>query len=221
MESTKLCNIMKDHGSDKGDDWHNYTQIYTILFHNNKEQIKNLFELGIGSTNTKIKSHMKNSYSPGGSLRGWREYFPKANIFAADIDKDILDNEERIKKFFVDQTDKDIIFSMWKSTEMPESFDIIIDDGLHDFEANNVFFTSSIHKLAENGIYIIEDIPKSQSNQFVTELGKKATEMGYYSKLLKIKHNTNNVDNIMMCITRMSSPYQKKIQDIPGDLLNE
>ena len=42
---------------------------------------------------------------PGASLRVWRDYFPNAIIYGADIDKDILFAEERIKTFYIDQLD--------------------------------------------------------------------------------------------------------------------
>jgi len=37
-------------------------------------------------------------------------------------------------------------------------FDLIVDDGLHRFEANAKFLSHSHHKLADDGYYIIEDI---------------------------------------------------------------
>jgi spermidine synthase len=39
-----------------------------------------------------------------------------------------------------------------------EGFDVIIDDGLHCFEANHVFFKEAVKRLAKGGVYIIEDI---------------------------------------------------------------
>ena len=129
---TELCNIMKNHGSDKGDDWHNYTQIYSVLFNNLRTEISRVFELGIGSVNPAISSHMKKIYSPGGSLRGWREFFNNAQIYAADIDKDILHPEERITKFYVDQTNPAVVSEMWNQVGV-DNFDIIIDDGLHTY----------------------------------------------------------------------------------------
>jgi hypothetical protein len=38
------------------------------------------------------------------------------------------------------------------------SFDLMIDDGLHEFDAGSCLFTHSIHKLAPKGIYVIEDV---------------------------------------------------------------
>ena len=42
-------------------------------------------------------------YQPGASLRSWREYFPNAQIFGADVDRSILFNSDRINCCWVDQ----------------------------------------------------------------------------------------------------------------------
>ena len=107
-----------------------------------------LFELGIGTTDPLIKSAMGESEIPGASLRAWREFFRNGNIFGADIDKTILVNECRIESFYCDQTDEASICRMWKwNPSLAIPFDIIIDDGLHDFQANKVFLENSIQHL--------------------------------------------------------------------------
>ena len=95
---------------------------------------------------------------PGASLYGWNEFFINSKIYGADIDSDILFNTDNIKTFYCDQTKPDIIKNMWNNNLLDGLFDIIIDDGLHTFYANECFFENSIHKLNKNGYYIIEDI---------------------------------------------------------------
>lgn len=197
---TDLCNIMKTHGSDKGVDWHNYTQLYSVLFNGLQNEIRQLFELGIGSVNPAIASHMKQIYSPGGSLRGWREFFPNAQIYAADIDKGILQPEERIIKFYVDQTNAAVVKEMWNHVGV-DNFDIIIDDGLHTYKSNKTFFENSYKHLSDTGIYIIEDIPNNELNYFRSELATIAGELGFSTRMLQLKHNSNKTDNNIMIIT--------------------
>jgi len=93
---------------------------------------------------------------PGASLRVWRDYFPNARIFGGDIDRDILFTEDRISTFHVDQTDPLSVGSMW--SEIGGGVDLIVDDGLHQFEAGKTLFENSIAFLAKEGIYIIEDV---------------------------------------------------------------
>jgi hypothetical protein len=121
-----------------------------------KDKPVNLFELGLGTNNTSIKSNMGANGKPGASLRAFADYFTEGNIFGADIDKDILFQTDRIKTFYCDQTNPEVIKEMWSN--IPEEFDIIIDDGLHEAHANITFFENSYHKLKKGGIFIIEDI---------------------------------------------------------------
>jgi hypothetical protein len=213
---TELCNIMKNHGSDKGADWHNYTQIYSVLFNSLQNEVRQLFELGIGSVNPAIASHMKQIYSPGGSLRGWREFFPTAQIYAADIDKDILQPEERITKFYVDQTDAGVVKEMWNQVGK-NNFDIIIDDGLHTYKANKTFFENSYTQLSDTGIFIIEDIPNNELNHFRTELATIARELDFDTRLLQLKHNSNKTDNNIMIITKNLN-YINTVDSMPAEL---
>ena len=102
---------------------------------------------------------------PGASLRVWSEYFPNAKIFGADIDKNILFKEGNIQTFYVDQTSSDSVKNMWNDVKQ-DSFDLIIDDGLHTFDAGVCFFKNSIDRLSSNGIYIIEDVSKESLKSF-------------------------------------------------------
>jgi predicted methyltransferase len=71
---------------------------------------------------------------------------------------------------------------MWKHDELKENFDIIIDDGLHTFDANVCFFENSIHKLSDNGYYIIEDIQNSELilfNSKIDEWKKKYSDLSF------------------------------------------
>ena len=95
---------------------------------------------------------------PGASLRVWRDYFPNASIFGADIDEKILFKERNIKTFFIDQLDVQSIKNMWKKINKT-NFDLMIDDGLHTFDAGINLFKNSIKYLSKTGIYLIEDVP--------------------------------------------------------------
>jgi SAM-dependent methyltransferase len=162
-ESTNLCEIMGRNKSDKGNkdiinSWHNYTTFYYSIFKDIREKQLRVFELGLGTNNVNIPSNMGKSGRPGASLYGWSEYFPNSHIFGADIDNNILFNTNKINTFFCDQTNPEIIRKMWNEPFLNENFDIIIDDGLHTFNANVCFFENSIHKLKSKGYFIIEDI---------------------------------------------------------------
>jgi hypothetical protein len=149
---------MTRHESDKGQGWHNYTTIYSGLFGKRRDQPLRIFELGLGTNNPKLPSSMRDNGRPGASLRGWRELFPHALVYGADIDRDILFEEDRIKTFYCDQLDNIAIRNLWSQPALQDGMDIIIDDGLHTFEANISFLEGSLEHLRSGGIYVIEDI---------------------------------------------------------------
>lgn len=162
-----LADLCERYGSDKGVNnpenypfkWlpHTYTDYYSRLFAHCRQHIHSVFECGIGTNNPELLSSMGENGKPGASLRVWRDYFPQAKVIGADIDKEILFSEERIATYYVDQTNPDEIQQLWQEVEQ-EHFDLMIDDGLHTFAAGVCLFEHSIHKLAEHGIYIIEDV---------------------------------------------------------------
>ena len=165
--STPLCEIMGRHKSDKGSiniesSWHNYTTFYYSIFKDLRENHLRIFELGLGTNNINFPSNMGPEGRPGASHFGWSEFFPNSHIFGADIDTDILFNTDKIKTFYCDQTNPEIIKKMWNENDLHDNFDIIVEDGLHTFNANVCFFENSIHKLNPNGYFIIEDIANSE-----------------------------------------------------------
>jgi hypothetical protein len=138
---------------------------------------------------------------PGASLYGWQEFFPNSDIFGADIDSNILFNTDKIKTFYCDQTNPNIIKYMWNEKILQENFDIIIEDGLHTFSANVCFFENSIHKLKPNGYYIIEDIINDEKHLFINKI--KEWENQYKDclfTLLEIPSSCNNYDNNLLVI---------------------
>ena len=163
FKSTELCEIMGKNRSDKGHKnlkkTHNYTTVYYRLFKDLKHEQLNVFELGLGTNNTDVPSNMGVDGRPGASLYGWSEFFPNANIYGADIDKRVLFNTDRIKTFYCDQTKPEVICGMWEEEELKDKqFDILVEDGLHQHNAQICFFENSIHKIKDGGFYIIEDV---------------------------------------------------------------
>jgi hypothetical protein len=164
---SKFSALCDKYGSDKGEiattghpyPWpsHTYADFYEGKFGHCRDYIRNVFECGIGTNNPAFRSSMGQAGKPGASLRVWRDYFPNAHIHGADIDRGILFREERISTFHVDQTSPDSIRLLWNSLSRIE-FDLMIDDGLHTYEAGICMFEHSFSMLREAGIYIIEDV---------------------------------------------------------------
>ena len=117
---TPLCPLMDKYGSDKGprvnnSTHHTYTEVYHQMFKDIRDNPMNIFEVGIGTTNLGILSHMGAKGSPGASLRAWQDYFPNSMVYGADINKGCLINEDRIKTTYCDQLDPQVIRAMWEA----------------------------------------------------------------------------------------------------------
>jgi len=196
---TELCDIMTTYGSDKGDNHqHNYTQYYYELFKNIRNNNLRIFELGLGTNNINLPSNMGINGKPGASLRGWKHFFSNSNIFGADIDKNILFEEDRIKTYYCDQNSPYDIKNMWNNQDLIEDFDIIIEDGMHEFEYNVTFFENSIHKVKSNGVFIIEDIKQIFLSKWIEQLNMWKNK---YPNLIFRLYNipfTNPIDNCLI-----------------------
>jgi hypothetical protein len=169
---TALCWIMRTAGSDKGLAEHNYTTVYSALFGPVRHSSVRVFELGIGTNNPSLPSTMGVRGVPGASLRGWARYFPNGRVYGADIDRAILFRESRIETFYCDQRDPEAIAAMWEGEEaLRHPFDVLVEDGLHTFEANATFLEHSLDKVAPLGYYVAEDVRLSDFPRWRERIG--------------------------------------------------
>lgn len=153
----ELDRLINKYGSDKN--LSKYNLIYSKLFKDIKLNVTSVLEIGVGSLTSESSSfagikRFYPNYSPGASLRAWRDYFPNAFIHGVDIGEDCLIEEERIKTFIFSSTRHD------KCLEhlFEYKYDIIIDDGDHQGLSQLLTFKNLIPLLKENGYYFIEDV---------------------------------------------------------------
>jgi hypothetical protein len=193
---------MTKHGSDKAHRWHNYTLVYSLLFKESCDRPLRVFELGLGTNNPGLASTMGVDGRPGASLRGWREIFPNALIYGADIDRNILFQEERIKTFYCDQLDQGAIRELWSQPDLHDGMDVIIEDGLHTFEANISFLEGSLDHLRPGGVYIIEDIVQETIEKWYEQIETVLTKKypTYEFAFVRLPNSSNSYDNNLLII---------------------
>jgi hypothetical protein len=170
-------------------------------------------EVGIGTGNLNLPANMGIGAQPGASLRVWREYFPNALIYGADIDSQIMFSEDRISTFLVDQLDEKSIQNA-VSGFYPGTFDLIVDDGLHTFKANTTFFKNSIHLLSERGVYIIEDVTPANLKKLLT-LRNEFFSFDFSPVTFHESNQMHELNSILM-ITRKSAPNSESEKDDPS-----
>lgn len=154
-----LAELFKKYGTDKGE--LGYTPLYEILFRHRRRLINKLLEVGIGTMIPDVRSTMVgfggDGYQPGASLRVWRDYFPRAHIYGMDVQLDtILSNEDRITTMLCDSRRHSN--SLCEATDGHPDFDIIIDDGSHDYADQIATLENLFPFLTTGGTYIIEDL---------------------------------------------------------------
>lgn len=218
---TSLCKIMYEENSDKSNGHHNYTQVYDYLFGPIRKKVKNMFELGIlncGGLERNIPGlkRKETQRKSGGSLMGWRRYFPKAQIYGGDFNKDLLFNDEkRIKTFFANIYDNGSMKNMW--SEVNQKMDIIVEDGPHTFEGSQKFIDASYKYLKPGGFFIVEDLCCAQFSNSLDDRAlmffnhmKKKRYPGAIIKL-PVEEEYNNIhSNVLAVIQKPALPVPEK-----------
>ena len=199
-----MCRVMARHGSDKSSRWHNYTMVYSALFGKFRSQALRIFELGLGTNNPTLASNMGTHGLPGASLYAWRELFPDAVIFGADIDRKILFGQDRIHTFYCDQLDSAAIRDLWSQPALQAPMDIIIDDGLHSFDGNISFLNGSLEHLRPGGIYVVEDILQDTIERWHAHLEAVCpTQFSHYEfALVELADKFSGSDNNLLLVRR-------------------
>ena len=149
----ELIKNLEYRGSDKVA--HNYHLIYSCLFSDLNLDYK-ILEIGLGTNNPKLISSMGVDGMPGASVKAFRDTFSNALVYGADVDKEILFKEERIKTYYVDQNDLKTFDNI--TNQVKDKFDLIIDDGLHYQLSNLNTLIFALSNLRNNGYFVIEDI---------------------------------------------------------------
>ncbi len=165
--------------TDKGPSGHNYTEVYEYFFLPLKYAPIRILEIGI---------------EEGGSLRLWEKYFPNAAIFGIDIVNKEYMNSKRLKTFVGDQASRQALSSFIEKSG--GDFDIIIDDGGHTMEQQQISLGFLFKYLKPGGLYVLEDLHTSLPEFFP---GYGVDAFNRNSSLFMIYYYINN--------KKMSSEY--------------
>lgn len=175
------------YGTDKGTQGHNYTRAYELYFSPIRQKARKVFEIGVWK---------------GASLRMWRDYFPNAKIYGIDIADTSSVNSQRISTFVADQANRKQLKAF--IDKAGGDFDIILDDGGHRMEQQQISFGYLFSYVKPGGYYVIEDVHTSIYAIFRDGYG--ATPTGERTTLAMIDNfvRTGNVESPYM------TPEEKK-----------
>lgn len=153
---TSLCKIAYKYGTDKCPQIkHSYTPFYYKLLNGRRKSIKKVLEMGIG-----YYSRNRHHLLRGASLYMWREFFPNAQIYGADICPETIFQDERIKTYLCDERKKEDLVKLIENTG--SDIDLVVDDASHHVD-DQIFASRTLLPLLQtHTIYIIEDVTHSK-----------------------------------------------------------
>jgi hypothetical protein len=73
---------------------------------------------------------------------------------------------------------------------------LIVDDGLHTFEANKNFLVDAHSSLSDDGLYIVEDVPEDDIKKWEAFL----PDFGYDAAMILLPHSSRASDNCLVLI---------------------
>lgn len=138
-----LNECAKKTGTDKGPDFHGYTNYYDYWF--SKYINPDILEIGV---------------LDGASIEMYNQFYNgECDIYCIDIEdkKHIMDKYTNVHFYQLDQGNASQWDSFLEKTKDIE-FDIILDDGSHQCR-HQILTLSKLHKrVKEDGIYVLEDL---------------------------------------------------------------
>jgi hypothetical protein len=158
---------------------HGYTPYYYGLLKDKKQTIKKVLEIGAGE---------------GASLRMWRDFFLKAEIYGAEIDPKRIFTDGRIKIVKCDQSSKNDLVDL--ISNIGPDIDLVIDDGSH-IPKDQVFTCLTLMPmLKKDVIYVIEDVADLTIEEQLT---------GYELVVPQIIHTKRKYDDRLFVIRNKPS----------------
>jgi len=139
-----LTELSAKYPSDKSAAYHGYLGIYEMLFTPLRHRDIRFLEIGVFD---------------GHSMRMWEEYFPAARIFGVDIASKTEHDSRRVKTIVADQGKRQDLTKVLAVTK--GNFDVVLDDGGHTMEQQQLSFGTLFPAVKSGGLYIIEDIHSS------------------------------------------------------------
>ena len=162
----QLHSLARKHACDKGligpsGRWgaNGYVDVYQSYLGPVVDEIQNVCEVGLGVPGENwnaLIAHGEN-VEGGASAKMWADYFPNARIHGLDINPASFLDNDRITTYEVDQSSSESLKKFCDQTSKTE-FDVIIDDGSHVADHQQLTLSVLWRKLKPGGFYFIEDL---------------------------------------------------------------
>ncbi|MFB8276856.1 class I SAM-dependent methyltransferase [Nocardia colli] len=180
-------------GSDKWASFHWYTGHYEREFAPYRDEPVRILEIGIGGFDGDLG---------GGSLRMWKRYFHRGQVFGIDLfDKSAL-NQPRQTALVCDQSDPAALTALAAAYG---PFDIVIDDGSHENAHVRTSFDALFPHVRPGGLYVIEDMQTAYIPRMGGTEGPSAgpdTSIGLIKRLVDDLHYHEHTPGAVPTVTQ-------------------
>jgi Methyltransferase domain len=137
------------HGADKSTAAHGFADIYETYLRDWRDRPVTVLEIGVYR---------------GASLRMWRDYFPRGQVYGVDIWPNAAEQRgERIEVFVGDQSDERVLADVLAAAGAP---DLVVDDGGHTIELQDATLRFLWPQLRPGGLYVVEDTHTSYLSEY-------------------------------------------------------
>jgi hypothetical protein len=129
---------------------HGYLPLYARYLGGVRMRHNVVVEIGVGNYESPV---------PGGSLKLWRDYFPRSVVAGIDISPKVVQLGPRVRFFQADQSSPDDLAFVVAS--LGGRLDVVIDDGSHVGQHQRASFEALFPVVSPGGWYVIEDLSTS------------------------------------------------------------
>lgn len=169
--------------TDKGS-YHSYIDVYEKLLAPYRETAKNVLEIGLFK---------------GNSLRMWEQYFTTANVHGIDCEEQPHGGMADLRPMIAEGTHNIHILDGTSEEKIEKEFentkwDIVIDDSNHITESQLRSFEIFKTRMADGGLYIIED------PQNLEEDKERYLAMHENVEIVDLRENKQRYDDALILI---------------------
>ena len=165
----------KNHIGKISDKWEIYLDVYQRVFGKYVDRPINLFEIGIQN---------------GGSLEIWAKHFPRAqHLVGCDIDPNCALLRYADPRIAVVVSNANSDSAEAQIAQYSATFDIIIDDGSHVSGDIIRSFARYFPRLAEDGVFIAEDLHCSYWREFDGGLFDPFSSIAFFKRLVDVTNH--------------------------------
>lgn len=180
--SGPLNNLLMRHDGSFIGKWVHYIEIYDEIL----VELRDRF-LGENDSKSRPIRILEIGVSKGGSLEIWKKYFGKDSIvYGIDVNPECAKLElDGVNIRIGSQSDPIFLKELILEIGNP---DLIIDDGSHRGEHQEVSFTTLWPFLEEGGVYIVEDLATSYWSEYGDGYRKKSSFIEFSKELADTLH---------------------------------